>query len=73
MTLLLTVIGWLMIGCVIAWLIGNASDLGGLSKNTFPDDTDAGAVAVEAPTRKTQNRRTRPLGFPSTIHTRVVV
>lgn len=29
MTLLLIVIGWLVVGGTIAWLIGNASDLGG--------------------------------------------
>ena len=50
MTLLLIVIGWLMVGCAIAWFIGNASDLGGLSKSAFPDNIDAGAVAIEAPT-----------------------
>jgi hypothetical protein len=49
MTLLLIVIGWLMVGCAVAWLIGNASDLGALSKSTFPEDIDAGAVAIEAP------------------------
>lgn len=68
MTLLLTVvIGWLMVGCAIAWFIGNASDLGGLSKSTFRDDVDGGAVATNTPTLKTRDRRTRPLGLPSTV------
>ena len=48
MTLLLIVIGWLMVGCAIAWFIGNASDLGGLSKSTFQDHIDAGHVAIKA-------------------------
>jgi hypothetical protein len=59
MTLLLIVIGWLLVTCTIAWLIGSASDLGGPRESTFRDDIDhfCGRRRDSGAYSETQDRR----------------
>ena len=62
--LLVILIAWLALGCLVAWLIGRASDIGGQEDNLIADDPvatwrESSTDHIELPEFAAQSRQVR--------------